>query len=108
MRHTVPPLGIIYSVRLGALFGVVYAAVLQWKTLGADVQTPTLLAIGCCVLLCVVTFPFERYCKRRFLRLALKCSACGGCLVFLRDDDTGARTLETGCCFHCANRVFNT
>jgi hypothetical protein len=108
IRHRVLPLGVIYSVRLGAIFGFAYSVVEQWKLCGRDIQTATLLAAGCCVLLCVATFPFERYSKKRFVMLATKCPTCGSCLVFLRNDTTTAKTLETGCCYHCGKRVFDT
>lgn len=108
IRHSVLPLGIIYSVRLGSFFGIFYAVFQQWKSFGVDIQTPTLLALACCILLCAATYPVERYSKRRFVRLAFKCSCCGSCLVFLRNDETAAKTLDTGCCYHCGNRVFDT
>jgi len=108
IRHSVPPLGIIYSVRLGSFFGIFYAVFQQWKSFGMEIQMPTLLAVACCMLFCAATSRMERYCKKRFVRLAFKCSSCGSCLVFLRNDGTAAKTLDTGCCYHCGNRVFDT
>lgn len=108
IRHSVLPLGIIYSVRLGSFFGIPYSIFQQWKAFGMDVQMPTLLAVGSCILVCAATYPIERYSKKRFVRLAFKCSSCGSCLVFLRNDGTAAKTLDTGCCYRCGNRVFDT
>jgi hypothetical protein len=108
IRHSVVPLGIIYSVRLGSAFGIIYSAWLQWQMCGTDIQNPTLIAAGVCILLCAGSFPFERYSKRRFVRLALKCPECQSCLVFLRNDETAAKTLMTGCCYRCGKRVFDT
>jgi hypothetical protein len=107
IRHSVLPLGIIYSVQLASAFGLVYSAVLQWKFCRTDTQTATLLAIGCCLLLFLGGFPVERFSKRRFVRLALKCPACQSCLVFLRGDAEGQKTLDTGLCYRCGKRVFD-
>jgi len=106
IRRSVLPLGIIYSLRIGSGFGVFYSAWLQWKVSGSDVQAVTLIAIGICVLVCFGTFPLERFSKSRFVRLALKCPTCQSCLVFLSNDSTAARTLETGCCYQCGKLVF--
>jgi hypothetical protein len=107
IRHSVTPLGIIYSVQLAGAFGLVYTAVLQWKFCRTDIQTATLLATGSCLLLFLGGFPWERYSKRRFVRLALKCPACQSCLVFLQRDAEGQKTLDTGLCYHCGERVFD-
>src|SRR5437879_5503789 len=107
IRRSVVPLGIVYSLRIGSGFGVFYSAWLQWKVSGTDIQPATLVAICVCIIICVGTFPLERFSKGRFVRLALKCPTCQSCLVFLRNDSDAARTLETGCCYHCGKPVFH-
>ena len=106
IRRSVLPLGIIYSLRIGSGFGVFYSLWLQWKVSGWDIQPATLIAIAICVLVCFATFPLERFSKSRFVRLAVKCPTCQSCLVYLSNDSTAARTLETGCCYRCGEPVF--
>jgi hypothetical protein len=102
IRRLVIPVGIIYSLRIGAILGLIYCAVLLWEFFGTPVPTRILLVIGFLVLLFGISFPAARYSYRRFAQLSLKCPFCQSCLVFDRADVT----TKTGCCYHCGKKVF--
>jgi hypothetical protein len=103
IRLSVVPLGIIYSVRCASFLGLICCGVIQWKLYGSGVYAPMPLAVGFLVLLLGLTFPLARASIKRFRRLALKCPACESCLVFSR----AMKTVETGCCYQCGQRVFD-
>lgn len=103
IRRRIVPVGIIYAVRLASVFGLIYCGVLQWRFYGTAVYMPMLFAVGFLVLLFGLSFPVARNGYRRFVQLALKCPFCQSCLVFNR----AAKTVETGCCYHCGKRVFD-
>jgi uncharacterized membrane protein YagU involved in acid resistance len=102
IRRSVVPVGIIYAIRLASVFGFVYCGVIQWRFYGITLYKPMLVALGLLFLLFGVTFPLARTSIKRFKRLALKCPACQGSLVFT----WATKTVETGCCCHCGQRVF--
>lgn len=103
IRCSVVPVGIIYAMRLGAVFGLIFCGVIQSKFYGTDFNKTILFALGILVALFAVSFPAARYSRRRFEQLALKCPSCQSCLVFHR----ASKTVETGCCYHCGKRVFD-
>ena len=72
IRCSVVPVGIIYAMRLGAVFGLVYCGVIQWGSYGTAIYKPLLFAVGFLLALLVASFPAARYSRRRFAELALK------------------------------------
>lgn len=106
IRHRVVPLGIIYSIRLVSAFAGLVLSVLLFWFLATEARNTVLIELGVCILLFVGSYAAEWDGKRRFVRLALKCPSCQSCLVFLRTDQAAQKTLETGRCYHCGERVF--
>ena len=49
-----------------------------------------------------ITFPWERYSKRRFVELAVKCPSCQSVLVFLHDE----KNIDSGRCYNCGQQIF--
>jgi hypothetical protein len=103
IRRRVIPLGFIYSMQLAVAFGgIALAACLFWYFTTAA-RNILLAELGICALLFFAAFPMERASRRRFISLAVKCPSCQSCLVFMREE----KTLETGRCYKCGQRVFD-
>jgi hypothetical protein len=107
IRRRVVPLGVVYAVRLASAFACLVLAVLLFLPRVKDARITLLFELGVCVLLFLASFAAERDAKRRFVRLAAKCSKCQTSLVFLEMDVEGRKTLETGCCYKCGGPVFD-
>ena len=103
ISRRVVPVGIIYSIRLVSPLAALILAALLWRFFSTEARTTILVELGVCVLLFVGSFPAEGDSRRQFSRLALKCPACQSCLVFVGAE----KTVETGCCYECGQKVFD-
>ena len=103
IKRSIFPLGITYSVRLAFGGYGIYLIVLFFMHFNTEATSVILYGIVVCGFFFTVTFPWERYSKRRFVELSVKCPSCHSCLVFLQDENT----LNTGRCYHCGTKVFD-
>lgn len=66
IRCSVVPVGIIYAMRLGAVFGLVYCGVIQLRFYGTAIYKPLLFAVGFLFSLLVASFPAAQHSRKRF------------------------------------------
>ena len=102
IRRLVSPLGIIYSIRLAVAGYGLYLLIPLFQYFNTEARAVILYELGACILVFAASFPWERYSKRRFVELAIKCPSCQSILVFLREEKTN----ETGICYNCGRKVF--
>ena len=102
IKLRVMPVGIIYSIRIAVAFGALVLPIPLFLYFNTEARTTILYVLGSCIMVFAMTFPWERYSKRRFVELAIKCPSCQSPLVFLFD----LKTNETGICYSCGKKIF--
>ena len=103
IRRRVVPFGIVYMVQLGMFGFIPYLLQLLYRYFDTTARAPILYELGFCALLLASTFFVLRDGRRRYATLAPHCPACRAALVF----DHG-KTAQTGCCWRCGTRVFDS
>lgn len=103
IRRRVIPLGLIYSIQLAGAIGGIALAVCLFQYYATAARNTILIELGICALLFFAGFPVARISKRRYISLSLKCPSCQSCLVFMPAE----KTLETGQCYKCGQRIFD-
>jgi len=103
------PFGVLYTLRVVSPL-VILVLGLSMPTfwfVDGGFRVVGFIALVCFIVIFIGSFPLERDAKRQYQRLAFKCPACHGYLVFLECRMDSLKTLETGCCYHCGKRVFD-